>query len=48
MNAISDLYIKTEVEAALMELFGSVSNVKDVAARLIAALDDRDIDLVPR
>jgi HEAT repeat protein len=48
MSAISDLYIRTQVESALAEACGELLDEKFVAPRLISALEDRDIELRPR
>lgn len=52
--AVSKVYIKAQVESALIEVNdgftgrGLIGELGDVAIRLIEALDDRDIELRPR
>jgi hypothetical protein len=49
-----DTYIELQVQSALIEVnrgftgAGLIGELSDVARRLIAALDDRDIELRPR
>lgn len=54
MSAMSKLYIKMQVESALLEVNGGfcggqlIGELGDVATRLIEALEERDIELRPR
>jgi hypothetical protein len=54
MSQASELFIKTQVESALLEVNegftgrGLIGELGDVATRLIEALNDRDIELRPR